>query len=55
MSEIDVTECPKCGLKGRYEGRILIGGRGFFQCPDGHKWQNANEKPTTKGVPLRGV
>lgn len=48
--EIDVTECPECEKKGRYEGRILIGGRGYYECPEGHKWQDAQEKATTKGV-----
>ena len=31
-------------------GRVLINGRGFYTCPDGHRWQNADETPTTKGV-----
>lgn len=50
--EIDVTECPECSQKGRYEGRVLIGGRGFYECPDKHRWQDSREKPTNKGVPL---
>lgn len=44
--------CPDCEQKGRYEGRVLINGRGFYQCPEGHRWQSADEAPTTKGVPL---
>lgn len=52
MTDIDVTMCPDCNQKGRYEGRVLINGRGFYQCPTGHRWQNADEKPTTKGVAL---
>jgi hypothetical protein len=52
MTEIDVTMCPECDQKGRYDGRLLIGGRGIYTCPDGHRWQNADEKPTTKGVAL---
>jgi hypothetical protein len=51
-AEIDVTECPDCGQKGRYDGRILIGGRGVYRCPDGHRWQDATEKPTNKGTPI---
>lgn len=50
--EIDVTECPDCSQKGRYEGRVLIRGRGFYTCPNGHRWQDANEKPSNKGMPL---
>lgn len=49
---VDVSECPDCGEKGRYEGRVLINGRGFYQCSNDHRWQDANEKPTTKGVRL---
>ena len=52
MTEIDVTECPDCGEKGRYDGRILHGGRGVYRCPNGHAWQDANEKPTNKGTPI---
>lgn len=56
MTAIDVTECPDCAQKGRYEARILIGGRGVYTCPSGHRWQNADEKPSNKGVPLtRGL
>ena len=54
MTEIDVTECPDCGQKGRYDGRILVDGRGIYRCPQGHKWQDANEKPTNKGTPILG-
>lgn len=50
--EVDVTECPECEQKGTYDGRVLIGGRGIYTCPAGHKWQDADEKPTNKGVPL---
>lgn len=53
MTEVDVTECSDCSQKGRYEGRVLINGRGFYQCPEGHRWQDINEKPSNKGVPLR--
>lgn len=57
-----IDRCPFCedeGVesKGRYEGRVLIGGRGMYICPknDRHRWQNADEKPTTCGVtPIRG-
>lgn len=49
---IDVTECPECGQKGHYDGRVLVGGRGIYRCPEGHRWQNAYEKPSNKGVPL---
>lgn len=53
VTEIDVTECPDCLKKGTYEGRVLIGGRGVYTCPEGHRWQDANEKPSNKGVPLK--
>jgi hypothetical protein len=56
MSEIDVRDCPKCenGTKGNYDGRVLIGGRGIFTCPVcGDRWQDANEKPSSKGIPIR--
>lgn len=56
MSEIDVRDCPTCndGTKGHYEGRVLIGGRGVYTCPTcGSKWQDADEKPSSKGVPIR--
>lgn len=52
MTEIDVTECPDCSQKGKYEGRVLINGRGFYTCPEGHRWQDINEKPSDKGVAL---
>ena len=52
MTEIDVTECPDCEQKGTYEGRILISGRGVYTCPSGHRWQDANEKPSSKGMPI---
>ena len=51
--EIDVTECPDCQQKGRWDGRVMIGGRGIYTCPNGHRWQDANEKPSNKGIPLR--
>lgn len=50
--EPDVTECPDCLERGRYDGRVLVGGRGIYTCPNGHKWQDADEKPTNKGVPI---
>lgn len=49
---IDVTECPDCEQTGKYEARILINGRGVYTCPNGHRWQDANEKPSNKGLPL---
>jgi hypothetical protein len=56
-----VDRCPWCeddGLQvtGRYDGRILLGGRGVYRCPNNptHKWQNADEAPdTSKSVLLR--
>ena len=51
---IDVTECPECSETGRYDGRVLIGGRGIYTCPNGHRWQDANETPTNKGIPIVG-
>ena len=50
--EVDVTKCPDCDQQGRYDGRVLLGGRGIYTCPDGHRWQNADEKPTMKGAVL---
>ena len=50
--EIDVTECPQCGEKGTYDGRVLIDGRGIYTCPQKHRWQDAQEKPTNKGAPI---
>jgi hypothetical protein len=50
--EIDVTECPDCAQKGHYDGRVLINGRGVYRCPDGHRWQDANEPISNKGIPL---
>jgi hypothetical protein len=52
--DIDVTECPDCSQTGKYDGRVLIGGRGIYTCPAGHRWQDANEKPTNKGIPIGG-
>lgn len=49
---LDLTKCPACAQKGRYEQRVLIRGRGFYVCPDGHRWQDMDEKPTHKGAPL---
>lgn len=49
MSGIQVTDCPECKLKGRYEGRVLINGRGFYVCPNDHKWQDLDETPISKG------
>lgn len=51
---IDVTKCPDCDQQGRYEARVLINGRGFYTCPDGHRWQDATEKPSSKGIPIGG-
>jgi hypothetical protein len=53
--EIDVTECPDCSQKGQYEGRVLYYGRGVYTCPDGHKWQDAHERPSSKGAGILGV
>jgi hypothetical protein len=56
VTPINVRDCPECdnGTKGRYEGRILIGGRGVYTCPVcGTRWQNADEKPSNKGWPIR--
>lgn len=50
---VDVTECPECQQKGAYEGRVLIDGRGVYTCPNSHRWQNMDEKPSTKGIPIR--
>lgn len=51
-----VDRCPFCedegrDTTGRYDGRILIGGRGIWRCPidPEHKWQDANEKPSSGG------
>ncbi|MCW2902295.1 MAG: hypothetical protein JWO67_4560 [Streptosporangiaceae bacterium] len=56
MGEIDVTECPDCGQTGHYDRRVLIDGRGIYTCPAGHRWQDADETPDSKGyVPLDGV
>lgn len=51
-TEVDVTECPDCGKTGRYDGRVLVRGRGIYTCPEGHRWQDLDEAPTTKGIPL---
>lgn len=48
-AEIDVTECPDCGQTGRYDARVKIGGRGIYTCPALHRWQDADERPDTKG------
>jgi ribosomal protein L37AE/L43A len=51
--EQDHAECPDCGEKGSYDGRILVGGRGVYRCSAcGAKWQNADEKPSNKGTPI---
>ena len=53
---IDVTECPDCGQKGAYDARVKVGGRGVYRCPGGHRWQDADETPSTKGyvyVPIQ--
>lgn len=47
-----VTECPECGQTGHYDGRVLVEGRGIYRCPEGHRWQNLDEKPSTKGVTI---
>lgn len=44
-----VTDCPDCGRKGKYDGRVLIGGRGVYTCPELHRWQNMDETPNAKG------
>lgn len=50
-----VTECPDCGATGRYDGRVHIGGRGVYSCPNGHKWQDAKENPDDHGyTPIAG-
>jgi ribosomal protein L37AE/L43A len=54
--KINVHDCPECddGTKGNYEGRVLINGRGVFTCPAcGTKWQDADEKPSSKGWRVR--
>jgi hypothetical protein len=56
-----VDRCPWCEEKGEdvrgvYDGRILVGGRGVYRCPNDpeHRWQNTDEKPdTSKAVRLR--
>jgi hypothetical protein len=57
-AEVDVTKCPDCDSPGKYESRILIGGRGFYTCTNetcGARWQDLEEKRETCGVvPLRG-
>lgn len=53
MTDIDVRDCPECddGTKGRYDGRVLLGGRGIYTCPRcAGRWQDINEKPSTKGA-----
>lgn len=52
---LDVTECPDCQQTGVYEARVLINGRGFYTCPAGHRWQDIREKPSDKGLPIRGA
>lgn len=52
MTTTAVDECPDCGKQGRYDGRVLIGGRGIYTCPQGHRWQDADEKPSEKGLPI---
>lgn len=48
-----VDECPECGTKGKYDGRVLVGGRGIYRCPScGAKWQDSNEEPDAKGLTL---
>lgn len=50
-----VTECPDCKATGRYDGRVHIGGRGVYRCPNGHMWQDANETPDDHGyTPVTG-
>lgn len=44
-----VTECPDCGETGRYDRRVIVDGRGVYTCPNGHRWQNADETPDSKG------
>jgi hypothetical protein len=53
MTDIDARDCPQCddGTKGNYDGRVLVGGRGIYTCPTcATRWQDANEKPSTKGA-----
>lgn len=45
--------CPLCGQRGSYEARVLIGGRGVYTCPRGHRWQDMFEKPDEKAAPVR--
>ena len=61
MADIDVTLCPDCEERGtvshgRYEGRVLINGRGFYTCPTcGCRWQNEQETPTDKGLVVEHI
>lgn len=48
----DIKVCPECFLKGKYESRVLINGRGYYHCPNEHRWQDLDEKSSTKGTIL---
>jgi hypothetical protein len=55
-----VDRCPFCerdskDVRGRYDGRVLVNGRGVYHCPEDpeHRWQNADEEPSSKGFPIR--
>jgi hypothetical protein len=54
LDDPPVDRCPFCEddgkiTTGRYDGRILLGGRGIYRCPEDskHEWQDANEEPNT--------
>lgn len=49
LAEIVVTECPDCRETGRYDRRVVVGGRGIYTCPNGHRWQDADETPDDRG------
>jgi ribosomal protein L37AE/L43A len=52
-SDFDVGACPDCDTQGRYDGRVLLGGRGVYSCPAcGTKWQDADETPSFKGAAI---
>lgn len=46
--------CPSCEEgRGQYEGRVLIDGRGVYTCDKcGARWQDLDEKPSNKGIPI---
>lgn len=56
-----VDRCPWCEEEGRdvrgtVDGRVKIGGRYIYRCPENreHRWQDANETPSTKGFTAVG-